>query len=67
LDAAVLNAPGAVSQMRLSNVSQTLTDLCVVSAWSQQQSHFVSRVAQSTFRDVRFETTRETNVHPCTV
>ena len=26
----------AVPQMRLSNVSRTLTDLCVVSAWSQQ-------------------------------
>ena len=36
-----------IPQMRLSNVSRTLTDLCVVSAWSQQQSHFVSRMSHT--------------------
>ena len=49
-------------------MSHGLSPISVLSQPGHSNSLTLSqRVAQSTFRDVRFETTRETNVHPCCV
>ena len=63
----VSTPPGAVSQMRLSNVSQTRTDLCVVSACGHSNSLTLSQGWHSPPSETCLRHLRETNVHPCCV